>query len=58
MDWTVIIAAAIAGIFAFLGSWTANRKDKAVSAYRLNVLEQTVAKQSEKIDKIWEKVNR
>lgn len=51
MDWTVVVAAGITAIFAFLGTWLSNRKQSGIWEYRLKQLETNLTQLETKLDR-------
>lgn len=53
MDWIPVAAAAVTAIFGFLGTYLANRKQTALIAYRLEVLEKKVDKHNNLVERMY-----
>jgi len=53
VDWIPVAAAAVTAIFGFLGTYLANRKQTALIAYRLEVLEKKVDKHNNLVERMY-----
>lgn len=53
MDWIAFAAAAVTALLGFLGTYIANRKQTALIAYRLEMLEKKVDKHNNLVERMY-----
>ena len=54
MEWIPLAAAAVTAVLSFLGTYSSNRKQTALMAYRLEQLEKKVDKHNNVIERTYE----